>query len=113
MHACLYSLLFFINTLSVQVLASAISERSLSVGKSLYRQLAGKRKPWQDDVCMLHWPVVLLYPETMASDLILDFCETDLFAAHIDEISGGLWGASDRVGREKVLVTGACHVHSK
>ena len=74
----------------MQVLASAISERSLSVGKSLYRQLAGKRRPWLDDACMLHWPVVLLYPETMASDLILDFCETDLFAAHIDEISGGM-----------------------
>ena len=83
---------------AAQVLASAMHERQLSVGRSLYKQLAGKRRPWLDGARMLHWPVVLLYPETMASDLILDFCETDLFAAHIDEISGGVCRAGHRVG---------------
>jgi hypothetical protein len=36
---------------------------------------------------VLHWPVLLLYPEVMSSDFIEDFPETDLFSQHLDVIS--------------------------
>jgi hypothetical protein len=38
-------------------------------------------------MCVLHWPVLLLYPEVMSSDFIKDFPETDVFSQHLDVIS--------------------------
>ncbi|KAL9267271.1 Tetratricopeptide repeat protein 4-like protein [Drosera capensis] len=59
-------------------LVSAIGNRGLRIGKGMHRELTGPKKPILDDNNILHWPVVLLYAEVMSSDLIEDFCETDI-----------------------------------
>lgn len=53
----------------------------------MYQELTGKKKPMLDKNNILHWPVLLLYPEVMSSDIIEDFCETDMFSVHLDMIS--------------------------
>ncbi|XP_039135056.1 tetratricopeptide repeat protein 4 homolog [Dioscorea cayenensis subsp. rotundata] len=65
-------------------LASVIENRGYKLGKPMYRELIGSKKPILDKSGILHWPVVLLYAEVMSSDLIEDFCETDVFATHLD-----------------------------
>ncbi|KAE9589931.1 putative 43kDa postsynaptic protein [Lupinus albus] len=68
-------------------LVSAIENRGLKIGKEMYRELTGLRKPVLDKTNILHWPVLLLYAEVMSSDFIEDFCETDMFSLHLDMIS--------------------------
>lgn len=53
----------------------------------MYQELTGLKKPFLDKDNILHWPVVFLYPEAMSSDIIEDFCETDMFTVHLDTIS--------------------------
>ncbi|XP_031283796.1 tetratricopeptide repeat protein 4 homolog isoform X1 [Pistacia vera] len=65
-------------------LASAIQNRGLKIGKAMFQELTGLRKPVLDNNNILHWPVLLLYAEVMSSDFIEDFCETDIFAVHLD-----------------------------
>lgn len=65
-------------------LVSAIEDRGLKIGKAMFRELTGLRKPALDKNNILHWPVLLLYAEVMSSDFIEDFCETDMFSAHLD-----------------------------
>ncbi|BAT95427.1 uncharacterized protein HKW66_Vig0238540 [Vigna angularis] len=67
-------------------LVSAIEYRGLKIGKAMYRELTGLKKPVLDKSNILHWPVVLLYAEVMSSDFIEDFCETDMFSVHLDMI---------------------------
>ncbi|MCI12842.1 tetratricopeptide repeat protein 4, partial [Trifolium medium] len=61
--------------------------RGLKIGKAMYRELTGLKKPVLDKSNILHWPVLLLYAEVMSSDFIEDFCETDMFSVHLDMIS--------------------------
>ncbi|KAE8692157.1 hypothetical protein F3Y22_tig00110858pilonHSYRG00140 [Hibiscus syriacus] len=68
-------------------LVSAIEDRRLKLGNAMYRELTGLRKPVLDKNGIFHWPVLLLYAEVMSSDFIEDFCETDMFSAHLDIIS--------------------------
>ncbi|KAK7277466.1 hypothetical protein RJT34_22479 [Clitoria ternatea] len=68
-------------------LVSAIEHRGLKMGKEMYRDLTGLRKPVLDKSNILHWPVLLLYAEVMSSDFIEDFCETDMLSVHLDMIS--------------------------
>ncbi|KAI9182242.1 hypothetical protein LWI28_023467 [Acer negundo] len=65
-------------------LSSAIESRGLKIGKPMFQELTGLRKPVLDKNGILHWPVLLLYAEVMSSDFIEDFYETDTFAAHLD-----------------------------
>ncbi|XP_043703489.1 tetratricopeptide repeat protein 4 homolog isoform X2 [Telopea speciosissima] len=65
-------------------LVSAIESRELKLGKALYQELTGIRKPMLDKDSILHWPVLFLYAEVMSSDFIEDFCETDMFSPHLD-----------------------------
>ncbi|KAL6208871.1 hypothetical protein ACLB2K_019814 [Fragaria x ananassa] len=65
-------------------IVSAIEKRGLKVGKPMYQELTGSRKPVLDKNSILHWPVLLLYPEVMSSDFIEDFCETEMFSPHLD-----------------------------
>lgn len=65
-------------------LVSAIEERGLKIGKAMFQELTGLKKPILDKDHILHWPVLLLYAEVMSSDFIEDFCETDMFSAHLD-----------------------------
>lgn len=53
----------------------------------MFRELIGQKKPVLDKSKILHWPVLLLYPEVMSSDIIEDFSETDMFSCHLDIIS--------------------------
>ncbi|TYG45193.1 hypothetical protein ES288_D11G154900v1 [Gossypium darwinii] len=69
---------------NVKDLVSAIEDRRLKLGNAMYRELTGLRKPVLDKNGILHWPVLLLYAEFMSSDFIEDFCETDMFSAHLD-----------------------------
>ncbi|KAK3007568.1 hypothetical protein RJ639_014414 [Escallonia herrerae] len=68
-------------------LLNAIEHRGLKIGKAMFQELTGHRKPMLDKDNVLHWPVLLLYAEVMSSDFIEDFCETDMFSAHLDIIS--------------------------
>ncbi|EMS48380.1 Tetratricopeptide repeat protein 4 [Triticum urartu] len=68
-------------------LAAAIEKRGLRLGKAAYQELTGVKKPKLDEQGVLHWPVLLLYPEVMSSDFIEDFPETDMFSDHLDLIS--------------------------
>ncbi|PKU66172.1 Heat shock protein STI [Dendrobium catenatum] len=68
-------------------LASAFKSRGLKLGRTMYQELTGVKKPILDKNGILHWPLLLLYPETMSSDFIEEFCETDRFSAHLDLIS--------------------------
>lgn len=65
-------------------LAAAIEKRKLRLAKAAYQELTGVKKPKLDEQGMLHWPVLLLYPEVMSSDFIEDFPETDMFSQHLD-----------------------------
>ncbi|CAA7390583.1 unnamed protein product [Spirodela intermedia] len=58
-------------------LSAAIERRNLKLGKAMFQELTGLRKPIIDENSVLHWPVLLLYAEVMSSDFIEDFCETD------------------------------------
>ena len=78
---------FFFSPDTLQGLVSAIEDRGLKIGKAMFRELTGLRKPALDKNNILHWPVLLLYAEIMSSDFIEDFCETDMFLAHLDIIS--------------------------
>ncbi|KAI4338986.1 hypothetical protein MLD38_023979 [Melastoma candidum] len=69
---------------SAKGLVSAIEDRKLKIGKAMYQELTGLKKPTLDKNNILHWPVLLLYAEVMSSDFIEDFCETDMFAAHLN-----------------------------
>lgn len=73
----------------MQGLVSAFEHRGLRIGKAMYQELTGLKKPKLDKNNILHWPVILLYAEVMSSDIIEDFCETDMFSAHLDMISLG------------------------
>ncbi|KAG4970421.1 hypothetical protein JHK85_036842 [Glycine max] len=44
-------------------LVSAIENRGLKIGKAMYLELTGLRKPVLDKSNILHWPVLLLYAE--------------------------------------------------
>ncbi|XP_008789930.2 tetratricopeptide repeat protein 4 homolog isoform X1 [Phoenix dactylifera] len=65
-------------------LASTIENRGLKLGKAMYQELTGLRKPVLDSSNILHWPVLLLYAEVMSSDFIEDCCESDMFSSHLD-----------------------------
>ncbi|XP_057964073.1 uncharacterized protein LOC131155152 [Malania oleifera] len=64
-------------------LVSAIENRGLKIGKAMFQELTGLKKPVLDKNNILHWPVLLLYAEVMSSDFIGDFCETDMFSVHL------------------------------
>ncbi|CAH2038970.1 unnamed protein product [Thlaspi arvense] len=57
---------------------SAFEDRGVKIGKAMYRELTGLKKPVLDKNNILHWPVLLLYAEAMTSDFVEDFCETDI-----------------------------------
>ncbi|KAI5680032.1 hypothetical protein M9H77_01259 [Catharanthus roseus] len=65
-------------------LVSAFEDRKLKMGKAMYQELTGLKKPFLDKDNILHWPVLFLYAEAMSSDFIEDFCETDMFTIHLD-----------------------------
>ncbi|CAJ2651553.1 tetratricopeptide repeat protein 4 homolog isoform X1 [Trifolium pratense] len=67
-------------------IVSATENRGLKIGKAMYRELTGLKKPVLDKSNILHWPVLLLYAEVMSSDFIEDFCETDMFSVHLDMV---------------------------
>uniref|UniRef100_A0A0A9F7A1 Cns1/TTC4 wheel domain-containing protein n=1 Tax=Arundo donax TaxID=35708 RepID=A0A0A9F7A1_ARUDO len=65
-------------------LAAAMEKSGVKLGKAAYQELTGVKKPKLDEQGVLHWPVLLLYPEVMSSDFIEDFPETDTFSPHLD-----------------------------
>ncbi|XP_065874500.1 uncharacterized protein [Euphorbia lathyris] len=90
-------------------LLSAFEDRGLKIGKPMFQELVGPRKPVLDKNKILHWPVLILYPEVMSSDFIEDFCETDMFSAHLDmmfsENSPSLpWDEENQYTREAIEV---------
>lgn len=59
-------------------LASLILSRGWRVGRPQFS--IGMLKPSADDEGLLHWPVLLFYPEAaMQHDTVQDFCEADTF----------------------------------
>lgn len=46
----------------------------------------GSRRPYADASGAIHWPVLLLYPETMQQDVVEDWCDDDAVADHLDVV---------------------------
>ncbi|KAH0634914.1 hypothetical protein KY284_037700, partial [Solanum tuberosum] len=59
---------------SAKTIVSAFETRGLKIAKPMYQELTGLRKPTLDKNNILHWAVLLLYPEVMSSDFIEEFC---------------------------------------
>jgi hypothetical protein len=47
----------------------------------------GTKKPYVDKDGCMHWPVMLVFPETGQQDVIEDWHEEDLVADHLDVVS--------------------------
>ncbi|GAQ80087.1 hypothetical protein KFL_000450440 [Klebsormidium nitens] len=71
-----------------QRLAKALVEREVKVGPPAYKQQRGGKVPWIDESNLIHWPVLFVYGETMVTDFIEDFMETDNFRFHLDDMFG-------------------------
>ena len=69
------------------MLVSALLDRGIKMGKPSYKEHTAGQKPWLDKSRLLHWPVLFLYPESMATDFVEDFCEVETFSSHLDVIS--------------------------
>ncbi|KAK9806833.1 hypothetical protein WJX72_004164 [[Myrmecia] bisecta] len=67
-------------------LALTLAERGWRVG--LPQLSIGSRKPWQGDDGRVHWPVLFVYPETMQTDAVEDFCEDDTLGEVLDTMYG-------------------------
>ncbi|GER44520.1 tetratricopeptide repeat-containing family protein [Striga asiatica] len=59
---------------------TAFEDRQIKLGKPMYQELTGVKKPVLDKNNILHWPVLFLYAEVMSGDIIEDFCETDMLS---------------------------------
>lgn len=71
-----------------QATCDALRRRKVKMGEQLFQEATRGQRPQVDASSgLLHWPVVLCYPEPMAVDLIQDFCETDTFGSHLRTIS--------------------------
>lgn len=46
----------------------------------------GARKPYVDADGLLHWPMLLMYPETMQKDVVEDVCEDHTLDDHLDVV---------------------------
>ena len=71
----------------VQALADALAARHVAVGPVEYSSHIGGRKAQLDSEGILHWPCLMIYPQPMAVDVVEDFCESDRFEDHLDQIS--------------------------
>lgn len=49
----------------------------------------GSKLPYVDAEGHMHWPVLLMYPETGQQDIIEDWHEQQAVADHLDVVSGG------------------------
>ncbi|CAF2116778.1 unnamed protein product [Brassica napus] len=82
---------------------SAFENRGVKIGKAMYRELTGLKKPVLDQNNILHWPVLLLYAEAMTSDFVEDFCETDIAPNMFSEDSPPLpWDKNHEYTREAI-----------
>ncbi|CAN6903211.1 unnamed protein product [Brassica oleracea] len=82
---------------------SAFENRGVKIGKAMYRELTGLKKPVLDQNNILHWPVLLLYAEAMTSDFVEDFCETDITPNMFSEDSPPLpWDKNHEYTREAI-----------
>lgn len=52
----------------------------------------GNKRPYVDAEGSIHWPVLLMYPETGQQDVIEDWHEDDTVADHLDVV--GYWAGS-------------------
>jgi hypothetical protein len=67
-------------------LAAALTLRGYKL--TLPEVKVGARKPYVDGVDgAVHWPVLLMYPETGQQDVIEDWHEDDPVEAHLDVVS--------------------------
>ncbi|VVA89903.1 unnamed protein product [Arabis nemorensis] len=82
---------------------SAMENRGVKIGKAMYRELTGLKKPMLDKNNILHWPVLLLYAEAMTSDFVEDFCETDISLNMFSEDSPPLpWDKNNEYTRDAI-----------
>ncbi|KAF6259158.1 hypothetical protein COO60DRAFT_1622080 [Scenedesmus sp. NREL 46B-D3] len=67
----------------------------------------GAKKPYVDSDGAMHWPVMLVFPETGQQDVIEDWHEHDLVAEHLDVMFGPdmpplEWDADQEYSRQRV-----------
>jgi len=68
-------------------LAMAVTSRGWRLGRPQF-SVGANFRPTLDEDGMIHWPVVLMYPEVMTNDSIEDFHESVPISAHLDEMFG-------------------------
>ncbi|RYR25215.1 hypothetical protein Ahy_B02g058870 isoform B [Arachis hypogaea] len=83
-------------------LVSAIENRGLKIGKAMYRELTGLKKPVLDKNNILHWPVLLLYAEVMSTDQPLPWDVENNYKRDFVELYYEA-GSGVRLSKEKLL----------
>ncbi|KAL3531176.1 hypothetical protein ACH5RR_010498 [Cinchona calisaya] len=71
---------------AVKDLASAFEEREIKMGKALYQELTGVKKPTLDKNNILHWPVLLLYAEVMSKSSPLPWDNEHVYTRDVLEL---------------------------
>lgn len=86
-------------------LRAACRDRHFRIGRPMFTSLrAYDAEPFIDESDCLHWPLILLYPESGNSDFISDFAEVSTFGEHLATVlpDFGAPLAWDREGRYRV-----------
>ena len=87
-------------------LAGAIAARGWKVTLPQVR-IESTSRPLLDEEGLMHWPVLIIYPENMQQDAIEDFCESESFADHLDVMFGSsapplTWDHKKEYSRDQV-----------
>ncbi|KAI8468871.1 MAG: hypothetical protein J3K34DRAFT_454284 [Monoraphidium minutum] len=88
-----------------RALAAALGARGYQLTRP--QVSVGSRRPYADEDGAVHWPVLLMYPETMQQDVVEDWCDEDVVADHLDVMFGEdapplPWDAAGEYSRGRV-----------
>lgn len=86
-------------------LAAALTQRGYRLTRP--QVSVGSRRPYVDPDGAIHWPVLLMFPETMQQDVVEDWCDEDTLADHLDVMFGEgapplPWDAAGEYSRRRV-----------
>jgi hypothetical protein len=73
--------------LTLQCMIDETGFTVLTVNLGLTSFVFCRSRPFLDDFGLIHWPVLIMYPQNMQQDVIEDFSEDTVFADHLDVAS--------------------------
>ncbi|GBF91215.1 hypothetical protein Rsub_04884 [Raphidocelis subcapitata] len=88
-----------------RALAAALTARGYRLTRP--QVAVGTRRPYADAAGVVHWPVLLMYPETLQQDVVEDWADEDCVADHLDVMFGEgapplPWDAAGEYSRARV-----------